>query len=556
MSVTRRLISSRVSQRGGTIPAELLNADIKTGRVFKDQISAYIFREAASMKESWVADLKLKEKYVTMVSFKTTFEQLMRNKNQIKNSHPTFAALLCCVAVTWDSREIAEQAVTFLCELVSTKGFDPNGTAIIIPIVWNGRFLERENQEKLCRKLIEIEGLSKFISIYCDFLKKREMNPTQTVTNSKNPIMFLEFILNEFEPSEEDIAKIGATMDYTISQTTSTTIKNSATKIKGRLEEFKRMDDVEDERISPPAERFAHSTPGKWSDRRSQASFQSSPSRFVSPEMLDGLLDEVETGNCIDICKTLSEVSYQLKKLPFPKGHSLRTFFMLALQAWGAKGVTERNHAQLFALMQQINVQDGRTDELFKMYLAAAKDKKIPKDYLEQCYQDFVRKNRGKSSTDFPISLRQHEAMEVRDDVELAFSCLSNWESAYDGVARLWKMLKEDPSMDIQYHFDNLDYSQKCYLVQGIRLLIANNATDDSKEMEEAVSDLESRMDNESKGARVARAAQELGGKFSDIIENSPPTQRQISKIPARFGRTSALSTGGDALSYRRSHRG
>ena len=559
MSSARRLLGSRISQRGGGIPQEILDADIKTGRTFKDQIAMYLFQTAGTMKESWVQDLRLKERYVTIISFKPTFEQLMRNKGQIKRDYPTFAALLCCLAVTWDSKEMAEQAVSFLCDLVGAKGLDTNVIAIIIPVVWNGRYIEREYQEKLCRKIIELEGVSKFISIYCDFLRKREMNQAQTITNSKNPIIFLEFILNEFEPHEEDIAKIGATMDYTIAQSPTMTIKNSATKIKGLLEEFKRMDDGEDDHIPPPIERFAQSTPGKWSDRRSQASFTSSPSRIVSAELLDGLLDEVETGNSIDLFKTLSEISYQLKKLPFPhRGHSLRTFFMLALQAWNAKGVTEKNHTQLFDLMQLINRQEGRTDELFKMYLAAAKDKKIPKDYLEQCYQDFIRRNRGKSSITFPVSLRQHEEMEVRDDVELAFSCLSNWESAYDGVSRLWKMLKEDPRMDIQYHFDNLDYSQKCYLVQGLRLLIQNNPSEGAKEMEEALTDLESRMDNESKGARVARAAQELGGKFSDIIENSPPTQRSISKIPSRFGRVSALSSNSDAKSYQfsLSHRG
>lgn len=112
-----------------------------------------------------------------------------------------------------------------------------------------------------------------------------------------------------------------------------------------------------------------------------------------------------------------------------------------------------------------------------------------------------------------------------RKDLEFAFTCLSNWESSYDGVNRIWELIKNEPDIDLDDYFDSLDFTQKCFLISGL------NAHKDDEKMESLapiIDRLDDRITNETKSDRVQRAAQLVGEKMSELIKTESPKNNRI----------------------------
>lgn len=165
--------------------------------------------------------------------------------------------------------------------------------------------------------------------------------------------------------------------------------------------------------------------------------------------------------------------------------------------------------------------------------------------FLERCYQHFKQTSSSKTLTpkDLPISLVVQNEFTPRKDIEFAFTCLSNWESSYDGVRRIWELIKNEPDIDLNDYFDSLDFTQKCFLIAGLN---SNMRDDNMDNLAPIINDLDNRMMNETKSDRVQREAQRVGEKMNELIKNETPKIRRFndnSVASTSFLRSPASST-------------
>lgn len=126
-----------------------------------------------------------------------------------------------------------------------------------------------------------------------------------------------------------------------------------------------------------------------------------------------------------------------------------------------------------------------------------------------------------------------------RKDVEFAFSCLTNWESSYDGVHRVWELIKNEPDINIDDYFDSLDFTQKCFLISG---LYANMEEDKMDGFAPIIDRLDQRITNETKSDRVQREAQRIGEKMSELIKTETPKINRIRESSSSTIRSSPSS--------------
>ena len=155
------------------------------------------------------------------------------------------------------------------------------------------------------------------------------------------------------------------------------------------------------------------------------------------------------------------------------------------------------------------------------------------KDFLEQCYQHFlnttlIKDNNGET---VPVSLTATMNQSLNNkDIEIAFTCLKKWNSSYDGVRRIWKILKKNPRINVNEYFDQLGFTQKSFLIEGLKnrsLSDAKKSKDNPKlikrirAVNHIIHLLEKRMLSETKSDRVSRVSLEISTKLDNIIISS-----------------------------------
>ncbi|OHT03554.1 hypothetical protein TRFO_29048 [Tritrichomonas foetus] len=287
----------------------------------------------------------------------------------------------------------------------------------------------------------------------------------------------------------------------------------------------------------------ARSVSSRHSFLSGASSFAAPSARSISPEILEEILENAESGTFESSTGILNEARAQLERLKeFPRNRSFEPLFNLALETYKKRDTTDEEKKHIYLLMTSLNTLCNPI-ELLNIYLKNQNNKKYQGDFLEQCYQHFL-KTSGVSeivskTTKLPVSLVVQSELAPRKDIEFAFTCLNYWESSYDGVRRVWELIKNEPEIDINEYFDPLDFTQKCFLITGLR---AHMMDDNLESLEPVIEKLDSRMMNETKSARVAREAQIVGEKMSELIKTETPKMRNY-RSPAGSSRSSSRQT-------------
>lgn len=287
-----------------------------------------------------------------------------------------------------------------------------------------------------------------------------------------------------------------------------------------------------------------------------------SPSSPIGQDLLNELLDKIENkmySNPIDL---LNSVRSQLDHLrSFPDNRSIEPLFELAFRTQASKNTTIEERRQIFLLMSPIN-SFCDPYKLLKLYIAFSQNqhKVFNRDFLEQCYQHFtsIARHSGKlKNVEIPNSLALTDSETPEEKVEFAFTCLSKWDTSYDGVNRIWEILKSrlsinsDVGNDIYDHYDQLKVVQKHFLVAGLRVhmesAVENGDADefDNNAMEAVLEILEDQMSNESNSDRINRNVNALQEKFEQIItdKNVTPQTEDIQKIDVNLSNLTKLSS-------------
>lgn len=272
----------------------------------------------------------------------------------------------------------------------------------------------------------------------------------------------------------------------------------------------------------------APSVSSKHSFISNASSFAAISAKSVSPEILDEILDTIEKDsmnleNPIDV---LEELRIQLERLrEFPTKRSAEPLFNLVMTIYNSTQTTSDEKKQIYILMTTVNTICD-PNEMKNLYHKNCDNQSFSKHFLERCYQHFKQTSSSKSLTpkDLPVSLVVQNEFTPRKDIEFAFTCLSNWESSYDGVRRIWDLIKNEPGIDLNDYFDSLDFTQKCFLIAGLN---SNMKDENMLSLAPIINELDQRMMEETKSDRVQREAQRVGEKMSELIKNETPKIRR-----------------------------
>lgn len=290
--------------------------------------------------------------------------------------------------------------------------------------------------------------------------------------------------------------------------------------------------EAENLKLSSTSSRISSKSLRLSSSQRLKSSYTGN-TREVSPEALGELLDSIDDHNYRSASQILSEINAQLERLKeFPSERSFEPLFNLAMKTFTNPKLSTDQKDKVYLLMTSVN-SFCDPESLLNFYLKCSKksDEEYPKDFLERCYQHFLKtchpNEKLPSNTNIPISLVSSEAPEPSKEILFAFACLNKWESSYDGVKRIWEVIKRKPDIDITENFDQLIFTQKTFLVEGLRNYLeeeqgeqhANEINFD--EQEKAVSRLENRMLDETRSERLNRNASEVTEKMDQIINGS-----------------------------------
>lgn len=372
--------------------------------------------------------------------------------------------------------------------------------------------------------LVESFGVNIVVRHFLDFLDSVDR------LGSLVPRLYIQILTNIAGQFALDQKESNRALEYANKLLTTNKNTQEAKILIRTLEEY----DSEAENSS----RFGITTP-----RRLSKSFRSPPQRYkgsyagstraISPEILEELLDSIEEHSYRSASQLLNDINAQLERLKeFPSNRSFEPLFNLAMKTFKNTKSSTDSKDKAYLLMTSVNSYCD-PEKLLNYYLecASKSDEEYPKDFLERCYQHFLKKSHPNeklpSSTIIPISLVTSEGPEPSKELLFAFACLNKWESSYDGVKRVWELLKKKPDIDITENFDQLIYTQKTFLVEGLRNYLEEEQVDDPTnknnfiEQEKAVENLENRMLDETRSERLNRNATEVTEKMDQIINSN-----------------------------------
>lgn len=198
--------------------------------------------------------------------------------------------------------------------------------------------------------------------------------------------------------------------------------------------------------------------------------------------------------------------------------------------------------SQVFIMISKLN-QMIISDKMLNWYISLSKieSSQISKELLERCYQHFrIYAANSPSVHELPQSLTNPDDRSslIKADLELSFSYITRWETAYDGARQVWRLLKNDPDLDILEFFDSLNFSQKSFLFDALSSFINEEHTSDFQHLLDQISD-SSKW--ESRTSKVSRSANFLFSRLEEIVSNTPKSERvtksekRNTETPTRF---------------------
>jgi hypothetical protein len=200
---------------------------------------------------------------------------------------------------------------------------------------------------------------------------------------------------------------------------------------------------------------------------------------------------QIESGKAEDPIAVVRQLWRHLRKVPFPD-RLIKPTMHFVFKAWsGLESHDSRDGPKCLDILKKIHRLPNRATEILAAYYELSDDRGLQKARVELGYSDFRRQRDGllPSGREMPYSMAK--AREVDSSGELAILQMQKLSTIYDGVANLWELVKAAPDYDIVSRFEEFNASQKCFLVSGFRVKLAQDRSPGHQQREQLVERLE-----------------------------------------------------------------
>lgn len=226
--------------------------------------------------------------------------------------------------------------------------------------------------------------------------------------------------------------------------------------------------------------------------RRDSAS--TSPLRDQTPisikelnyDKLNSYLDEVDSRSFISPAIVLGNIKTQIELLNnFPQNRSFSPLFQLSMKSY--RKSNEINRANIYFIISFINhTFYNKLEEILKLYIDTAHDSESNVKFADKCYQEFLNivysdRDLSEQSSELlenaPLNLLDNPPQKIKsthNSLMLAANSLKDWNTAYDGVLRIWREITKNPDLILYPYVKDLEFSKISYLFQGLKEIIAN----------------------------------------------------------------------------------
>ena len=463
------------------------------------------------------------------------FENLYNSDRRFFDSVPKFTIVYLITMVGMMGITCKDNSDRFLNILIDfivnfNRSLSEELLDIVIPLTISKMLNDDPLRTKLIMTLVEKFDSSVFIPHLLKLFQSIMNDRTSINKLTRFHINLLIKIIQDYSIDMKDLQQVKRFTDYLLNETQSPTLRDVLKILKSTCDEFDTEQAPSFSAVSKGEYSFTRFSPAK-SVASSRHSFMSGSSSFVAasprsvhPEILEEYLDNADSGNYTSSTSILNEIRLQLERLKeFPNNRSFEKLFNLAMETYKSQYTSSDEKKQIFMLMTCINTICDPL-RLLQLYLKNQRNYKFPSDFLEQCYQHFIKTSHIQDlispSKKLPVSLVVQSELVPRKDIELAFTCLNSWETSYLGVKQVWEFIKNGKATDINEYFDPLDFTQKCFLVTGLKAYMIEEGL---QQFEPLIEELDTRMMNETKSARVAREAQQVGEKMTELIKTETP---------------------------------
>lgn len=542
MSVSSRSSYRRKTSLAGKkdieIPADLVDSREKTSRIFRHDISKFLCRMKDNLPVNIKNQLQLRDRYLTVEQMGQAYNSFIPLRTELKR-FPTWSSLFVLVATQFDPADRAKEALAILTDLITNYEVDEKIVYCAIPLVWNSPYIDDiALKQQFCSLLVSKYTASKFYHLYVDFVM--ELKPGE---HRKAAVLFLEHPIRKFRPGDDELNRIEEMLEYICNQANSTTGDRTARdQIIAVIDEVHALPEPEPEPV--PQKTPRRSIAGKWSDK---ASVRSGVNSASAPDMetLNMYLDHLEMHDVHESDPILKNIYSVLRKLKaFPKERDIKPLVVACLIKFSESEDESATACDSFNILHLLNTLPERGKELLSLYTSSVNNPDIVTGKLERVYQDIRRKYSSKMQLPITLTAKGHD--EVSNEIEHAFTCLAKWESSYDGVQRVWNLFKANPNLNLIRHFENLEFTQKCFLVQGLKM-IAPDEIDDA--IDNAIMKLENVLYDQSTGDKVREDATVLSQKLTAIQQSPSPHKRMRSSMLVSPERSPGLQNG-DVVSF------
>jgi hypothetical protein len=253
-----------------------------------------------------------------------------------------------------------------------------------------------------------------------------------------------------------------------------------------------------------------------------------------------------------DPFQIVAGLASHLHAFGFPPDRPFEPVFVFTMQTWSSAAELTSFGRWGSEVMKAIHQMPDRAERVLSFYREVAHEAPtlgVDGDILQAQYQNFKRTAKAAFTFELPVSLLEYIPGNLSGDVEKAFEWLTKWDTAFDGVKLLSALLLANPKCNVLSQFDKLLYSQKQFLIEGLKLSNKDEGAENEKlaaviqSFEQRA--LEPRVDVDAEVEKVRSKAEDMSK--SSITAGSPRTpERRVD----RARRESPATTPGEILHF------
>ncbi|EAY20619.1 hypothetical protein TVAG_163150 [Trichomonas vaginalis G3] len=242
------------------------------------------------------------------------------------------------------------------------------------------------------------------------------------------------------------------------------------------------------------------------------------------------LLREIEINPTDELLKRIK--NYLISATSLPANLNIKQLFIESMVAFKRPEMQQDIYILVSRLHALVNPQDMLDVYLGIRSLMYSKRKKINISDVDMHYLSFLRLHSQDLEEGYPQTLDEVN-VDVHNELMSGFELLTQWDTSYAGIVKIYDVLKQDPTLNILDYFDPIEDPFKSFLITGLdRSASADNFVD----LQPTIELLKQRMDEGNAADILEESMDRLNEKMLDAIAKTSPDGEK-KKIP-RFVKT------------------